>query len=50
MRAIVAKEFGGYQNLKAADIPRPAMSDGRLLVRVTAAGVTPRVTTEGRLT
>src|ERR1700686_1434371 len=41
MRAIVAEEFGGYQNLKVADIPRPAVSDGRVLVRVTAAGVTP---------
>ncbi|MGB7012535.1 MAG: hypothetical protein WBD97_19295 [Pseudolabrys sp.] len=27
MRAIVAEEFGGYQNLKVADIPRPAVSD-----------------------
>jgi NADPH:quinone reductase len=41
MRAIVAEGFGGYQNLKAADIPKPAVSDGRVLVRVTAAGVTP---------
>jgi hypothetical protein len=28
MRAIVAEGFGGYQNLKAADIPKPAVSDG----------------------
>ena len=41
MRAIVAEEFGGYQNLKVADIPRPAVSDGRVLVRMTVAGVTP---------
>src|SRR5262249_52781462 len=41
MRAIVAEEFGGYQNLKPADIPKPAVSDGRVLVRMTAAGVTP---------
>src|ERR1700730_13990308 len=41
MRAIVAEEFGGYQNLKLADIPKPAVSDGRVLVRMTAAGVTP---------
>src|ERR1700680_3025607 len=41
MRAIVAEAFGGYQNLKVADIPRPAVSDGRVLVRMTAAGVTP---------
>jgi NADPH:quinone reductase-like Zn-dependent oxidoreductase len=33
MRAIVAEEFGGYQNLKLADIPQPAVSDGRVLVR-----------------
>jgi len=41
MRAIVAEGFGGYQNLKVADIPKPAVSDGRVLVRMTAAGVTP---------
>src|SRR6202040_2757272 len=41
MRAIVAEQFGGYQDLKVADIPRPAVSDGRELVRMTAAGVTP---------
>src|ERR1700680_1786230 len=41
MRAVVAEKFGGYQNLKVADIPRPAVSDGRVLVRMTAAGVTP---------
>jgi NADPH:quinone reductase len=41
MRAIVAEAFGGYQNLKLADIPKPAVSDGRILVRMTAAGVTP---------
>ena len=35
MRAIVAEEFGGYQNLKLADIPKPAVSDGRVLVRMT---------------
>jgi NADPH2:quinone reductase len=41
MRAIVAEEFGGYQYLKLTDIPKPAVSDGRVLVRMTAAGVTP---------
>src|SRR5271170_1034172 len=41
MRAIVAERFGGYQNLKLADIPEPAVSNGRILVRITAAGVTP---------
>src|SRR6202047_1775698 len=41
MRAIVAEACGGYQKLKRADIPKPAVSDGRVLVRMTAAGVTP---------
>jgi len=41
MRAIVAEEFGGYQNLKLADIPKPAVSVGRALVRMSAAGATP---------
>jgi len=27
--------------LKLVDIPKPAVSDGRVLVRITAAGVTP---------
>ena len=31
MRAIVAERFGGYQNLKLADIPEPAVSNGRIL-------------------
>ena len=41
MRAIVAERFGGYQNLKPADIPEPTVSNGRVRVRITAAGVTP---------
>src|SRR6201985_1518518 len=41
MRAIVAERFGDYQNLKPADIPEPTVSNGRVLVRITAAGVTP---------
>src|ERR1700728_124716 len=41
MRAMVAERFGGYQNLKLADIPEPTVSNGRVLVRITAAGVTP---------
>jgi NADPH:quinone reductase len=32
----VAEEFGGYQNLKLANIPQPTMSNGRVLVRLTA--------------
>lgn len=41
MRAMRAESFGGYSHLKRVDIPKPAPSDGKLLVRVTAAGVTP---------
>ena len=41
MRAIRTEAFGGYHDLKLADIPSPALSDGRVLVRMTAAGVTP---------
>jgi NADPH:quinone reductase-like Zn-dependent oxidoreductase len=41
MRAIVAERFGGYQDLKLADIPEPVVSNGRILVRITASGVTP---------
>src|SRR5580700_10376087 len=41
MRAIVAERFGGYQDLKLADIPEPMVSNGRILVRITASGVTP---------
>src|ERR1700730_9470772 len=41
MRAIVAEAFGGYRNLKLADIPNPVVSDGRILVRMPAAGATP---------
>src|ERR1700744_2992607 len=41
MRAIVAERLGGYQNLKLADIPEPTVSNGRILVHITAAGVTP---------
>src|SRR6266436_6277119 len=41
MRAIEAKTFSGYQDLKLVEIPKPAVSDGRVLVRVTAARVTP---------
>jgi NADPH2:quinone reductase len=36
-----AEGFGGYQDLKLVDIPKPNVPDGRVLVRLTAAGVTP---------
>ena len=41
MRAMRAERFSGYQDLKLVEIPKPAVSDGRVLVRLTAAGVTP---------
>src|ERR1700723_1206766 len=41
MRAMRAEGFRGYQDLKPADIPKPNLSDGRVLVKITAAGVTP---------
>jgi NADPH:quinone reductase-like Zn-dependent oxidoreductase len=41
MRAMRAEGFSGYKDLKLVDIPKPAVSDGRVLVRITAGGVTP---------
>jgi NADPH:quinone reductase len=41
MRAMRAEIFNGYKALKLTDLPKPALSDGRVLVRITAAGVTP---------
>src|SRR5205809_2821594 len=41
MRAMRAEEFSGYEGLKLVDLPKPAASDGRVLLRMTAAGVTP---------
>jgi NADPH:quinone reductase len=41
MRAMRAEGFSGYSDLKLVDIPKPAVSDERVLVRITAAGVTP---------
>jgi NADPH2:quinone reductase len=41
MRAMRADRFSGYQDLKLVEIPKPAVSDGRVLVRLMAAGVTP---------
>ena len=36
-----AEEFSGYQGLKLVDLPKPAVSDGKVLLRMTAVGVTP---------
>jgi hypothetical protein len=41
MRAVRAESFTGYGGLKLVEVPRPRGADGRILVRVTAAGVTP---------
>jgi NADPH2:quinone reductase len=41
MRAIEAKTFSGYDGLRQAEYPKPQPAKDRVLVRVTAAGVTP---------
>ena len=41
MRAMRAEQFSGYEGLKLADLPKPAVTEGKVLVRITAAGVTP---------
>jgi len=41
MRAMRAERFTGYEGLKLVDLPEPAVTDGKVLVRITAAGVTP---------
>src|SRR5260370_24529853 len=41
MRGVRAETFSGYQGLKLIELPNPAVTDGKVLVRMTAAGVTP---------
>src|SRR5246127_201824 len=41
MRAMRAETFSGYQGLKLVELPKPAITDGKVLVRMTGAGVTP---------
>src|SRR6266550_2663483 len=41
MRAMRAETFSGYEGLKLVELPKPAVADGRVLLRMTAAGVTP---------
>jgi NADPH:quinone reductase len=41
MRAMRAETFSGYEALKLVDLPKPAVADGKVLLRVTGAGVTP---------
>src|ERR1700756_4233198 len=41
MRAMRAEQFSGYEALKVVELPKPTVTDGKVLVRITAAGVTP---------
>jgi NADPH:quinone reductase len=41
MHAIQAETFSGYDGLRQIELPKPKPAKDRLLVRVTAAGVTP---------
>jgi len=41
MRAMRAERFSGYDALKLVELPKPEATDGKVLVRITAAGVTP---------
>jgi NADPH:quinone reductase len=41
MTAMRAESFTGSRGLKLVEVPRPRRADGRVLVRITAAGVTP---------
>ena len=40
MRAIEAKTFSGYVGLQQIELPKPQPAKDRVLVRITAAGVT----------
>src|SRR5467141_6564 len=41
MRAMRAETFSGYEGLKFIELPKPAVTKAKVLVRITAAGVTP---------
>jgi NADPH2:quinone reductase len=41
MHAMRAEQFSGYEGLKLVDLPRTAPSAGKVLLRMTAAGITP---------
>jgi len=41
MRAMRARVFKGYGDLELVDLPKPEVADGRVLVRMASAGVTP---------
>src|SRR5882757_9405906 len=41
MRAMRAEKFTGYEGLKLVELPKPVVTDGKVLLRISAAGVTP---------
>jgi len=41
MRAMRAETFSGYEGLKLIELPKPSVYKTKVLVRITAAGVTP---------
>src|ERR1700747_586004 len=41
MRAMRAERFSGYEALRLVELPKPTATGGKVLVRITAAGVTP---------
>jgi NADPH2:quinone reductase len=41
MKAMRAESFTGYGDLKLVEVAKPIRTNGRVLVRITAAGVTP---------
>src|ERR1700736_3888811 len=41
MRAMRAETFSGYEGLKLIELPKPAVTKAKVLVRITEAGVTP---------
>jgi NADPH:quinone reductase len=41
MRAMRAERFSGYEALKLVEVPKPRVTDGKVLVRIIAAGLTP---------
>lgn len=41
MRALVVKEYGAPEVLKIAELPKPAVVPGQILVRLLFSGVNP---------
>jgi NADPH2:quinone reductase len=41
MRAMVIEEFGGPEKLKPADVDKPEVGHGEILVKVLASGTNP---------